>query len=310
MKCLRDFVNDYINLRRQLGFKLIEAERLLNDFVFYMESKNTLFITIQLAVAWAKKPKNALQSCWGTRLSVVRKFSYYINTIDSRNEIIPYRLLNYSIQRGNPHIYSDDQISKLLKACLSLKSKQGIRSYSYYTIIGLLAVTGLRVSEVTSIMMNDMDLIHGRITISKSKKQKSRIIPLHKSTLQVLYKYLLYRNKISVKDKAPYLFISELGTRITSFTVRSTFIKLSHETGLRKPTDSFGPRLHDLRHTFAVKTIIQWYEKKVDVDQNMPILSTYLGHTKVSDTYWYLSLVPELVMFSGKRLEKYLGENK
>lgn len=305
MTSLRKHANDYINLRRKLGFKLIEAERLINNFITFIENENSSFITIKSAFNWAKKPKNILRSCWGTRLSVIRKFSCYVKTIDLRNEIPPFGLLNYKHQRSKPYIYSDDEILKLLKASLLLKSNQNIRAHTYYTIFGLLAVTGLRISELTSILISDVDFIEGRLIIRKTKNRKSRIIPIHKSTLQVLRRYLYFRNKIEAKNKSSNFFISEEGTNITNFTVRNTFIKLSRKISLRKSTDSFGPRLHDFRHTFAVRTIIQWYKEDADVEVQMPILSTYLGHVKPSDTYWYLSLVPELVALAGKRFEKY-----
>lgn len=307
MTALRKHAIDYINLRRKLGFKLFEPERFINNFVTFLENEKLSFITIKSAVDWAKKPKNVLRYCWTRRLNVIRQFACYVKNIDPRNEIPPFGLLKCRQKRSKPYIYSDDEILKLLKASLLLKSKQCIRAHTYYTIFGLLAASGLRINEVTSILINDIDFIEGRLIIRKTKFRKSRIVPIHKTTLQILRRYLYFRNKIKAENKSSNFFLSEEGTNITNFTARSTFIKLSRKIGLRKSMDSFGPRLHDFRHTFAVRTIIQWYKEDADVDVQMPILSTYLGHVKPSDTYWYLSLVPELVALAGKRFEKYLG---
>jgi integrase/recombinase XerD len=307
MSTLRKHANEYINLRRKLGYKLYKSEIFLNSYITFLENENISFITVKSAINWAKKTKDSSSYYWHSRLSVIRKFSYYVNAIDKRNEIPPLRLLSCRYQRSKPYIYNDNEILKLLNASLLLKSDQGIRSQIYYAIFGLLAVTGLRISELTSLVINDVDFIQGHLIVRKTKKRNARIIPVHKSTLQILSRYLCFRYKIKAQNKSFNFFISEEGTNITNFTVRSTFIKLSRKIGFRKSTDSFGPRLHDFRHTFAVNTIIQWYKENADVDAKIPILSTYLGHVKPSDTYWYLSFVPELVALTGKRFEKYLG---
>jgi len=307
MKTLKEAAEDYINLRRALGFKLTDAESLLKDFASFMEQENAPYITTILALRWAKVPQNVLQAYWGSRLSVVRCFAKYLSTIDSRNEIPPCGLLPYNYHRCNPYIYRDEEVLRLLKTCESLTAGNGLRRHTYYTVFGLLAVTGMRISEVTALSREDVDLTQGIITIQKTKFCKYRLIPVHKSTLQVLREYTQLRDQIYPAVKISSFFLSDQGTCLTDFAVRCAFIRLSHRIGFRKPTDSHGPRIHDFRHSFAVKTIIKWYQEEVNVESHIPILSTYLGHTKPSDTYWYLSSVPELIGLAAARLEKHLG---
>ena len=307
MKTLREAAEDYINLRRALGFKLIDAESLLKDFASFMEQENAPYITTILALRWAKVPQNVLQAYWGSRLSVVRCFAKYLSAIDSRNEIPPCGLLPYNTHRCNPYIYRDEEVLKLLQACESLTAGNGLRRHTYYTVFGLLAVTGMRISEVTALSREDVDLTQGIITIRLTKFSKSRSIPVHKSTLQVLREYTQLRDQIHPTVKIQSFFLFDRGTSLTVCSIREVFIRLSHRIGFRKPTDSHGPRIHDFRHSFAVKTIIKWYREGINVESQIPLLSTYLGHTKPSDTYWYLSSVPELIGLAAARLEKHSG---
>ena len=307
MKTLREAAEDYINLRRALGFKFTKAESLLKDFASFMERENASYITTTMALAWAKEPQNVLQSYRGSRLTVVRGFAQYLSSIDSQSEVPPYGLLPYKYHRCNPYIYRDEEVLRLLQACESLTAGNGLRRHTYYTVFGLLAVTGMRISEVTALSREGVDLTQGIITIQKTKFRKSRLIPVHKTTLQMLREYAGLRDQIYPAVKISSFFLSDQGRCLTDFAVRSAFIRLSHRIGFRKSTDSHGPRIHDFRHSFAVKTIIKWYQEGVNVESHIPILSTYLGHTKPSDTYWYLSSVPELIGLAAARLEKRLG---
>ena len=307
MKSLKEAADEYIYLRRALGFKLRDAESLLKDFADFMEHENESYITTKLALHWAKEPQNTLQAYWGSRLSVIRRFAQYVKAIDSRNEVPPYGILPYRYHRCNPYIYSDEEVLKLLQACNSLNSGNELRRHTYYTVFGLLAVTGMRISEVTALTREDVDLTQGIISIRQTKSRKSRLIPVHRSTLKVLRGYAQLRDQIYPTVKISSFFLSDRGTCITGCAVRYAFIRLSHRIGFRKPTESHGPRIHDFRHRFAVKTIIKWYQEGVNVENLIPLLSTYLGHTKPSDTYWYLSSVPELIGLAAARLEKHLG---
>ena len=307
MKKLRELAQEYIDLRRALGYKLVNEEPLLKDFSSFMERENAPYIIARLALHWAKERKNVLPSQWGYRLSVVRKFAQYVKTIDSHNEVPPQGLLPHKYHRRSPYIYRDEEVLKLLEACQSFTSGNGLRRHSLFTVFGLLAVTGMRISEVTALTRGDVDFAKGIIAIRETKFRKSRLIPVHKSTLQVLREYCKLRDQIYPSSKVSNFFLSDKGTCLTICAVRYAFIRLSHRIGFRKPTDSHGPRIHDLRHRFAVKTIIKWYREEGNVENLIPLLSTYLGHTKPSDTYWYLSSVPELIALAAARMEKHLG---
>lgn len=307
MKSLLQVAQEYISLRRSLGYKLIKEALMLNSFGLFMEREGTSYITTKLALQWAMEPRNVLSAQWSSRLSVVRKFAHYAKAMDSRNEVPPYGLLPYKFQRPNPYIYRNEEILQLLKACTSLPYGNGLRRHTYYTVFGLLAVTGMRISEATALNREDVDFAHRIISIRETKFRKSRMIPLHESTIQVLHEYARLRDRIHPTAETPNFFFSNQGTCLIADTVRWTFIRLSHRIGLRKPTDSNGPRIHDMRHSFAVKTMIKWYREGVDVEKHIALLSTYLGHVKPSDTYWYLSSIPELVGLAAARLEKHLG---
>ena len=171
-------------------------------------------------------------------------------------------------------------------------------------MFGLLVVTGMRISELVGLDNDDVDLAGGLLTIRHSKFRKSRCLPLHLTTQQALGRYVEQRDHVYPLPQSPSFFVSEQGTRLLACTVRATFVQLSRQIGLRSPSDSHGPRLHDFRHRFAVQTLVRWYQEDVDVDRHLPELSTYLGHVKVSDTYWYLSATPELLGLATQRLEQ------
>ncbi len=230
-----------------------------------------------------------------------------ISAIDHRTEIPPKGILPYRYQRKSPYIYTEVEISRLLDAANQLQSASGLRAITYSTLFGLIIVSGMRVSEPIALDQQDVDLTRGILTVRWTKFRKSRLIPIHTSTVEKLREYAKMKDRSSVRPKCSSFFISEQGTRLTHWSVRSTFVKLSREISLRGLNDSFGPRLHDFRHTFAVNTLLKWYQAGVDVEKNMPKLATYLGHTHVNDTYWYISAIPELLHSATKRLDKFPG---
>ena len=234
----------------------------------------------------------------------MRGFARYHSAIDARTEIPPTGLLPYRPQRRSPYLYSDAEITQLLEAAGRLPSATGLRAHTYTTVFGLLVVTGMRISELVGLDNDDIDLKDGLLTIRHSKFRKSRCLPLHLTTQQALRGYVETRNRVYPIPKSPSFFVSEHGRRLPSCTVRATFVRLSRQLGMRGPRDSHGPRLHDFRHRFAIQTLLHWYQKDVDVERHLPELSTYLGHDKVSDTYWYLSAIPELLSLATERLEQ------
>lgn len=303
MSGLKTALDEYLNIRRSLGFKLRDEGTILPQFLLFLEKKDASFITTDLALQWAILPENALPAYWARRLNMVRIFAQFHSAVDPRTEIPPPGLLPFRYRRKPPYIYDDGEISRLLEASSHLRSVIGLRASTYSTLFGLLAVTGMRVSEPIALNRWDVDLLRGILTVRLTKFGKSRLIPVHLSTVEKLAEYSRLRDRLFTSPRCPKFFVSEQGTRLTYWSVRWTFVKLSREISLRGPHDSHGPRLHDLRHTFAVKTLLRWYQTGVDVECHMPELATFLGHTHVNDTYWYISAVPELLRLANKRLD-------
>lgn len=304
MNTLRNAVDEYLAMRRALGYQLHHAGLTLPPFVSFLEQHGKSHITTELALKWSQLPSSAKPSEWARRLSTVRGFARYRSTTDPRTEVPAWGLLPYRPARARPYLYTDEEIQRLMDAALRLAPTDGLRPWTYYCLFGLLTVTGLRISEVLSLLRPDVDLQEALLTIRHTKFDKSRLVPLHASTQQVLVDYARRRDRLLGKQSIQYFFMSDRGRRLGGSAVRRTFYKLSRQIGLRRASDHHGPRLHDFRHRFSVETLISWYRSGQDVGQRLPILSTYLGHARVTDTYWYLSLCPELMGLATARLER------
>jgi integrase/recombinase XerD len=300
-------VEEYLALRRALGFELRGSAGMLRSFAHYLEQQRASHVSTELALRWAKQPTAAQPVWWAHRLGVVRRFAQYLSASDPRTEIPPIGLLPFRYRRKPPYLYSDAEVRALVSAASRIASPTGLRAATYSTLIGLLAVSGLRISEAIGLDDRDVDLAGGVLTIRRTKFGKSRLVPLHRSTTRALHRYVRLRNRIHRVKACDSFFVGERGQRLTQWTVRWTFNKLSRSTGLRKATDQRGPRLHDFRHRLAVNTLLRWYRRGVDVERQLPVLSTYLGHGHVTDTYWYLTAVPELLRLAAERLEAHGG---
>lgn len=307
MNTLREAVQEYLSMRRGLGFKLHYAGVTLPDFVSYLEKHGATYITTKLALTWAQQPTSLQPAEWASRLSCARGFARHRSATDPRTEIPPCGLLPYRPHRANPYLYTEDEIKHLLEAALNLSSAGSLRPWTYYCLFGLLSVTGLRISEALNLKIEDVDLIEAVLTIRGAKFGKSRLVPLHTSTKKVLAHYVSRRERFLNGRPASYLFVSKRGNRLDGAEVRRTFYTLSRQVGLRGPTASHGPRLHDFRHRFATQTLLNWYRSDQDTERLLPILSTYLGHVHIADTYWYLSACPELMGQAMSRLERRWG---
>jgi integrase/recombinase XerD len=304
MKVIKEAIQDYLALRRGLGFKLKKHSRFLEDFVLFLEKEGTSRITSRLALEWATQPKEIQQAEWAARLTVVRGFARYWSAIDATTEIPPEGLLPYRPKRAKPYLYSDEQIQQLLKAAKNMPAKHSLQPWTYHCLFGLLAVTGLRISEALNLLSTDVDWAEGILTIRDSKFGKSRLIPLHGSSLRILSDYGARRDALFSDRKTPYFFCSRYASRLDEGQVRRVFYVISRKIGIRGATASKGPRLHDFRHRFAVETLLRWHRTGEDVQRRLPILSTYLGHGHVTDTYWYVTGTPELMAAVGQRLDK------
>jgi integrase/recombinase XerD len=223
---------------------------------------------------------------------------------DPSTEVPPLGLLPYQPPRAKPYFYSDGEIRALLKATKARTSIDPLRPWTYHCLFGVLAVTGLRLGEALNLRTGDMDWSEGILTIRGAKFGKSRLVPLHASTCKVLADYAKRRDKRFGVRADGYFLVNLNGNRLDKGEVHRAFYSLSRQIGLRAVDASRGPRLHDFRHRFAVETLLRWYRNGEDPKRRLPILSTYLGHAHVTDTYWYLTGTPELLGAAAKRLEK------
>jgi integrase len=301
-------MQDYLALRRGLGFKMREAGLRLPDFVTFLEQRRATYITIRLALEWAQQPRSARPSQWARRLSYIRGFARNRSATDPRTEIPPGKLLPHHASRPKPYLYTKEEIDCLLRASLELSPATSLRPWTYYYLLGLLVVSGLRISEALNLKVGDVDLDEAVLTIRGTKFGKSRLVPIHPSTCSALTDYLDRRERFLAGQTASYLFVSTRGGQLLARQVRRVFNALSRQTGLRELHASRGPRLHDFRHRFAVQTLLHWYQSSDDPERRLPVLSTYLGHCHVSNTYWYLSAWPELMAQAMLRLERRWGD--
>jgi integrase/recombinase XerD len=309
VSALPDRLRDYLALRRGLGFRLHEADYHLRSFCAFMKQEGATVVTAALAMRWAMRPASARPTTWAGRLSVVRQFARYLKAFEPATEIPGTRLLPFRPKRRQPYLYSQEEIERLMKMALSLPSRQVLKPLNVSTLIGLLAVTGMRVSEALSLHRKDVDLESGVITIRGSKFTKSRLIPLHPSTVHALRQYAERRDACLAKRPScgPYFLPTGRGIKFAVSELHLAFNAISHTVGLRTPQTLRGPRMHDLRHRFATETLLRWSRAGAEIEREMPTLSTYLGHSNISDTYWYLSAHPELLKHAALRLERRWG---
>jgi integrase len=303
MTDLRSALERYLGMRKGLGYKYQHQTWRLADFVAFMEKREAATITTKLALEWATLPPDRHAS-WALRLSDVRGFARHVANLDPKTEVPPAGMLP-SLKRAKlPYVYSDFEINALLAAALALPPEDGLRRWTYHTLFGLIAVTGVRLSEATGLEHGDVDLAAGVLTLRLTKFGKSRLAPLHPTTCMALRAYVDRRTARLGARCGPTFFVGEKGGRLLHQYVHRVFWRLSREIGLRRPGDRTGPRVHDLRHTFAIRTLLGWYRNGGDVEKNLPALSTYLGHACVRDTYWYLSACPELMQEAARRLDR------
>ena len=308
MNTLRQAVQDYLNLRRSLGFKLKEAGKALQDFVAFMERHRASYVTQALALTWAQQPLNVQPAHWARRLGFVREFARYRSATDRRTEIPARALLPFQPRRARPYLYSANEIRALLRASLQMPHRYergALLPWTYHCLFGLLSVSGMRLGEALNLEIQDVDLTQAILTIRGAKLGKSRLLPLHASTCKVLADYIARReHHWAGRPVSSYLFVSSRGNRMDTGGIHRTFYALSRQIGLRGASDRHGPRLHDMRHVFATNTLVHWYQSGQDPERRLPILSAYLGHVHVEDTQWYLSGSPELMREAMRRLEQ------
>lgn len=300
-------VEDYLAMRRALGFKLEGEGRMLADFARYAEQAGIRTVTAAVAVAWAGRPSNASPVWAAKRLGVVRVFARYLAAVDPDAEVPSADLLPARARRVTPYLYSDADIAALTAAARMLANP--LKAATFETLIGLLVTTGLRGGEAMRLDRHDIDWAGGLLTVRDTKFGKSRQVHLHVTTLEALGSYGARRDRLCPSPATASLFVSTSGARLCHATVQPTFRHLVRRAGVGPVEGSPRPRIHDLRHTFAVKTLLRWYEDGEDVQARMPALSTYLGHVDPGSTYWYLSAAPQLLALAARRLEATFGNS-
>lgn len=305
MSDLRTHLGDYVELRRSLGFACREADWLLPSFLAYLEGRGGRHITADLALAWATAP-DVLAITKRQRLGAVRGFAEYLRAIDERTEVPPTDLLPATYTRVAPYLYSDEEIEALMAATRSLRP--ALRAVTYEALIGLLAVSGIRVGEAIGLDRDDIDYERALLVVRGSKRVLRREVPLHDSTLHALSAYSKIRDHRCDEPSSEAFFVSTVGTRLYARCVDKTHRDLVARTGLDGRGQRRSPRVHDLRHSFAIKTLIGWHRDGVDVDARMPALSRVLGHVNPANTYWYLQAVPELMAIVAERVEHVFGD--
>lgn len=299
-------VEDYLALRRGMGFDIEQLGWLLRDFARYTERiEHRGPITVDLAVQWAMSSRSGDPARGERRLWAVRQFARHRAAFDPATEVAPAGLLGRIPGRTQPHIYSDAEISALLRECSRLRPRGGLRPTTYVVFFSLLASTGLRLSEARHLERRDVDLAHGLLTIRMSKFRKSRLVPLHPTSVQALTSYAARRDAFRDVPRSEFFFRTDRAPALDRFAIEKTFSSVRHRLGWTAPGRARRPHIHDLRHTFAVRRLLRWYEEGVDLDRKILALATYLGHARVSHTYWYLSAVPELMAITAQRFEQF-----
>lgn len=305
MSALHDALLEYLQLRRALGYKLEREGLLLPRFVSFLEQNGATFITATLAVRWAMEPARASSRWWAVRLGEVRVFARYMAARDPRTEVpAPELLPALRSRRLTPYVYTDAEVQALMRAA---RTFDGVKAATYATLIGLIAVTGMRVGEVIALDRTDIDWHPQFLIVRAGKFGKSREVALHPTTLKALHAYERARDRAMPRPRSPALLLSLAGTRLLYKNVQRGFNHLLHRADLPQRL-SRRPRLHDLRHAFAIKTLVRWYAEGLDVQARLPLLSTYLGHVHPSQTYWYLTATPELMRLAERRSRRALGE--
>ncbi|HEY5361105.1 MAG TPA: tyrosine-type recombinase/integrase [Streptosporangiaceae bacterium] len=305
MSPLREALAGYLAIRRSLGYKLARAEKLLSQLITYLETAGAATVTTEHALAWATLPRGDAR--WhADRLTVARRFAIYLQAIDPATEVPPAGLIPSRPCRATPYLYSDIDIAALISAADGLRFP--LRAATYQALISLLAVTGLRVGEAIRLNGADLDFARGVLTVRASKFGKTRLVPLHPTAVAGLRGYLRLRGQLHPHPGSPAVFISPAGTRLLYCNVHATFRQLARQAGLHPRSASCRPRIHDLRHSFAVRSLLDAYAAGQDGQARLTLLSTYLGHADPASTYWYLSAAPELLALAGQRLEDHLRE--
>ena len=301
LRTMKEKVQQYLSYRRSLGFRLhIEGQQLLR-FAAYADNKNHKGpMTEELAIEWAKSSKKSSHFTWARRLEIVTCFAKYCCIVEPETQIPPKGLFGPSHRRVEPYIFTRDEIQKIFEETKNLMPKNSFRQSTFRYLFTLLYVTGLRVSEALHLLINDVDLTRGVLCIRETKFNKSRLVPIDSSTVIALTSYYKQRKIRVLNSVSSAFFVLDNGASVKLRAAEYAFYKIRNSLGMGTTPQGRIPRLYDFRHTFVCHRLLAWYEQGANVHQMLPYLSTYLGHVKVSDTYWYITGIPELMNISAQ----------
>jgi integrase/recombinase XerD len=301
MSSLEDHLDRYLALRRSVGYRLEDHGRVLPDFVRYAQAKGETTVHTDTAVAWAAGAMSDGQR--GRRLSMVRGFARYLAAFDPANEIPPRGLQPNAPARSAPHIYSPEEIARLMRLACELEPASF--GATMQTLIGLMATTGLRTGETRRLDREHVDVARAQVTVWHSKSGRSRRIPLHESTAKALADYAALRDRCHPQPSTEAFFLDRTGARLTSPVLSRAFRELRRRASIATAPGQGPAVLGDLRHTCAVSTLLAWHQQGMDVQRQLPTLSAFLGHVNPRQTFWYLQATPELMALVAERLESW-----
>jgi integrase len=301
-------VEEFIAMRRGLGYRLCRQADYLRDFARYLDvTGHHGPVSLTASVDWATSTSTPDPRNHARRLSIVRGFLRHLSALDATTEVPPPGLLGPTYHRTPPHVYSDEEISDLLRAAAALPPRGGLRPHCYVTLFSVLACTGLRISEALALSRGDADLVNGVLTVRAGKNGRTRLVPLHPSALAPLREYAAQRDAYGgPPGDADAFFRTERTERLSYGTVSTTFKRIRRRLGWTAAGRTRTPRIHDLRHRMVVRRIQEWHAEGVDVDRKIAVLATYLGHVRTCDLFWYLSAAPELMNIVADRFEDYM----
>jgi len=308
MNSLETSLEQYLAMRRRLGFTLHTTEKVLKHFMRYARKQGANYVTVALVQRWMLEPNRAGAATWSLRIGIVRLFARWLGSRDARTEVPPERLVPRHTRRARPHIYSDAEVRKILLGSANLASTRGLkglRGPTFAALFGLVAVTGMRISEALALDCSDVDFEQGLLTIRRTKFGKTRLVPLHATAVAELRMYAKVRDRVIGRTPEAF-FVFNTGGRVTEWSAQYNFARVSQAVGVRARVKGYkhgrGPRIHDLRHRFAVKTLLGWYRSGADPEREIEKLSTYLGHVSSRQTYWYIEAVPEILALATQRV--------
>jgi integrase/recombinase XerD len=300
-----DRVNAYLSYRRSVGFSPLPESLYLPQFARFAEQQHASRLTVQLAMDWACTAKRPTPITRAYRILRLRGFAKYCQKFDPDTEIPPLGLFGRTRRRLVPHIYTQQELAELLEATSELHPRDGLRPLTYRTIYGLLASCGLRIGEAIRLTRTDVDLAGGVLSITGTKRHKSRFVPLHASAVRALAAYAQERDRRALWPQSNHFFLLDNGKPPRRPRLCCTLHRLADDLGWKPRGDYPHHRLQDFRHTFIVSNILRAFEAGLEMDRVVLALSTYVGHNHVTDTYWYVTGVPELMAMAGERFRTY-----